>query len=187
MSVLRNTYRFSTEEYARLGEAGIFSEDDRVELLDGELILMSPIGSRHAAIVKTLNRALSQLCGERFLIGVQDPVILDDASEPEPDLSLLEPREDAYASALPRAEHVQLIIEVSDASLDYDRGPKLAAYARNNIPEVWVVNLIANTIEMHRAPAGQTYKERTVFQRGDTLNPACAPEVSLAVSSILVG
>src|SRR2546430_17706836 len=125
MSAEVATYRFSVEEFNKLGEAGIFDEDDRVELLDGEIIVMSPIGRQHAGIVMRLNWALQRRLGDRALLNPQNPAVLDEFSEPLPDFTLLKPRPDFYTSAHPGPEDIFLLIEVSDTTLAYDRGRKL--------------------------------------------------------------
>jgi len=118
-------HRFTVEEYHRMGQAGILSEDDRVELIEGEIVEMAPVGSRHAACVKRLNALLSRRAGGRALVSVQDPIRLGEHSEPQPDLALLKPREDFYAAAHPGPEDVLLVIEVAETSLEYDREVKL--------------------------------------------------------------
>ncbi len=114
MSAEVATYRFSVEEFNKLGEVGIFDEDDRVELLDGEIIVMSPIGTQHAGIVMRLNSVFHEKFGKRVLINPQNPAVLDEFSEPLPDLTLLRPRKDFYTSAHPRPEDILLLVEVSD-------------------------------------------------------------------------
>lgn len=167
-----------------MAEAGIFHEDDRVELLDGEIVEMSPIGNRHAACVKRLNR-LSRRVGERALVGVQDPVRLSDEAELRPDVSLLRLRADFYAADAPRPEDVFLLIEVADTSLAYDSGEKSAAYARAGVPEVWIVNLAAGEVLVRREPAGAVYRIETTRRRGERLEVAALPGVVLAVDELL--
>jgi Uma2 family endonuclease len=130
----------TVSEYHRMGEAGIFAESERVELIEGQLIAMSPIGSAHFAAVNTLNRLLIRAVGDLAVVSVQNPIRLNDRSEPEPDVAVIRPRDDAYRSGLPGPADVLLIIEVASSSIDYDRGVKLALYARHNIPEFWIVS-----------------------------------------------
>src|SRR5437870_5978990 len=128
---------FNVAEYYRMAEAGILTEEDHVELIDGEIVAMSPVGSRHAACVKRLNRILGRRVGDLVVVGVQDPIGLDDYSEPEPDISLLRPRADFYSEAHPIPSDVLMIIEVADSSDLYDREVKVPLYARAGIPETW--------------------------------------------------
>src|SRR5579863_1275514 len=145
--------RFTVDEYYKMAEAGILTADDRVELIDGEILEMSPIGPRHAGAVRTLTRLFfSQVDGDA-VVGVQDPIHLDEFDEPQPDLSLLRPRADAYRQAHPRASDIFLLIEVADASLLKDRQIKIPRYARNGILEVWLVDLTQGVIVIYRDPS----------------------------------
>jgi Uma2 family endonuclease len=177
--------RFTAEEYHQMGRSGILREDDRVELIEGEIVLMSPIGRRHAACVKRLLHLLVQALGKRAVVGVQDPVRLDDSSEPQPDLSILKPRADFYASALPGAGDVLWLIEVTDTSRDYDRDIKLPLYARSGVPEVWLVDLTAERVEVHRAPAGGRYSDVQQLGPGDSLSPLAFAGLSIAADAVL--
>ena len=132
---------FSVDEYHAMVEAGILTKHDRVELLDGEIIAMVPIGSGHASCVMRLSELLSEAVGKRAIVSVQSPVRLDEASEPQPDLMLLKRRDDFYAAAHPTPADVLLLIEVSDTTVAFDKNVKLSLYARSMIPEVWIVNL----------------------------------------------
>src|ERR671938_544657 len=132
---------FSVDEYYRMGEAGILTEDDRVELIEGEIIEMSPIGSRHAACVNRLNTLLGRHLRQTAIVSVQNPIRLDAYSEPEPDVALLRPRADYYESGHPTPADALLIVEVADTSADYDRIIKLPLYAKAGIPEAWLVDL----------------------------------------------
>lgn len=176
---------FTVDEYHRMGEAGIFSENDHVELIEGEILKMSPIGSRHAASVKRTARLFNNLLGDRVIVSVQDPIVLDDFSEPQPDIALVKPRDDFYAQALPTAADVLLIIEVADTSVDYDRDIKLPAYARSGIPEVWIANLTAETVEAHTELLNGSYRTVRSYQRGDSITPLHFPDLSIEVVSIL--
>jgi len=179
--------RFTVEEYQRMGRAGIFSEDDRVELIEGEIVEMTPIGSRHAACVKRLNSLFSSRLGERAIVSVQDPLNIGARSEPQPDLMLLEPRLDFYAHAHPEPKDVLLIVEVADTSLDYDRKIKIPLYAQASIPEVWLVDLNTSTVELHLDPSPQGYKQVRSVRQGESLAPQAVPGLVLAVADILGG
>ena len=185
MGMLVTTRRFTVDEYHRMGAAGIFREDDRVELLDGAIVEMSPIGPRHASCVDRINRLLSQRAGDRAIVRVQNPAVLDQHGEPQPDVVLARPRADWYAAAHPRPDDVLLLIEVSDTSTDYDRGRKVPAYARSGIPEVWLVDVGARRIEVYRDPRRDGYVDVRIAQPGDRITPQALPDVSLAVSDIL--
>lgn len=176
---------FTVDEYHRMGAAGIFSEDDRVELIDGEILKMSPIGSRHAASVNRLNMLFNNLLGGRAIVSVQNPVVLNDFSEPEPDIAILKPHDDFYAQALPTATDVLLIIEVADTSVEYDRDIKLPAYARSGVPEVWLADIPAETVTAYTEPANGVYRSARAYQRGDSITPLHFPELSIQVTSIL--
>ena len=172
-------------EYHRMGEVGILTERDRVELIEGELIAMSPIGSEHAGTVNALNRLLVQAVGERGVVAVQNPVRLDDLSEPQPDFAVLKPRADDYRRATPRSADVLLIVEVADTSLAYDRDVKRSLYARYGVPEFWIVNLAANEVEVCRAPTGDQYASVSHVGRDGVLEPELLSGVAIAVAAIL--
>ncbi len=160
---------FSVDEYYRMAEAGILREDDRVELIEGEIVEMSPIGSRHAGCVKTLNALLGRHLGQTVVVSVQDPIYLDEFSVPQPDIALLRPREDFYTKGHPIPSDVLLVIEVADSSVEFDRNKKLPLYAQANIPEVWIINLPQETIEIYMQPVGGTYREIRLVKRGETV------------------
>jgi Uma2 family endonuclease len=146
------TRPFTKNEYHRMIEAGILREDDRVELIEGNIIAMAPIGSRHVACVNRFNRLLNQALGDRAQVSVQNPVSLTRYSEPQPDIAVLRPREDFYSAALPGPEDILLIVEVADASAVADRQDKLPLYARAGIPEVWLVDWIEERVEVCQEP-----------------------------------
>ncbi len=173
----------TVDEYHQMGEAGILTEDDRVELIEGELVAMAPIGSEHIAATNSLNRLLVLAVGDRGIVSVGNPVRLNRHSEPQPDFSVLKPRDD-YRKTLPRPEDTLLAVEVANTSLDYDRKVKLALYSRSGIPEVWIVNLAANEVEVYRSPVADNY---TVVARAGlaaTLTIAAIPDVSIPVARI---
>lgn len=186
--------RFSVDDYYRLAEVGILQPDDRVELLDGEVIRMSPVGSRHAAcvdrLVAVLHAALSSLRpGDRPIVRCQSPIRLDERSEPEPDVTLLRARDDFYAASHPGPADVLLVVEVADSSLGFDRDVKLPRYAAAKIPEVWIVDLAESTIDIHRCPAivddPPRFTERSRHGRGETLRPLAIPNLEIEVDHFL--
>jgi len=168
-----------------MGKAGVFSEDDRVELIEGEILKMSPIGSRHAASVKRLNRQLNRLLGDRAIVSIQDPILVNDFSEPEPDVAILRRRDDFYAQSHPSATDALLIIEIADTSVEFDHDIKLPAYARSAVPEVWIVNLPAETVAVHVDLANGVYRSVSTYRRGDSITPLHFPDLSIEVVSIL--
>jgi Uma2 family endonuclease len=175
---------FTVADYARMRETGILSEDDRVELIDGEVRVMSPIGPFHAAIVKRLNTLLSRLLPDTVILSVQDPIQLNDYSEPQPDLAILQYRDDFYAQAHPVADDVLLVIEVSDTTADYDRDEKLPRYARANIPEAWLVDVNAFTVEQYTQPRNGKYLVKQLVERGDTIKAQSIESLQLDIDRI---
>lgn len=174
------------DEYRRMGEAGIFHEDDHVELIRGVIYEMSPIGSRHAGCVRQLNQILNREIGSQGIVDVQNPVCLEQQqSEPQPDLAVLRPQEDFYRSATPGPGAVLLAIEVSDSSLVYDRDVKVPLYAESGIPEAWIADLNGDVVLVFRQPSPDGYKEERAFHRGETISPLAFPDLSLAVDAIL--
>jgi Uma2 family endonuclease len=176
---------FSVDEYHRMAEAGIFSEDDRVELIEGEIVEMAAIGNRHILCVREFNNLVAPQLGPAAVIDVQSPLRIGDYSEPEPDLMLLRSRADRYLSGMPIPEDVLLLVEVADSSLAFDRGTKVPLYALNGVREVWVINLDAKEIEVYRQPSKTGYRKVLCFRKGDTLSPEALPKLVLEVSSLL--
>jgi Uma2 family endonuclease len=177
--------KFDVGEYYRLAEAGILREDDRVELIEGEIVQMVPIGSGHSGTVNRLNYALLRAAGDRAVVTVQNPLRLSDTSEPIPDFLVLRPRPDFYADSHPTAADVLVLIEVAQSSLRYDRGVKLPLYARHGVPEVWIVDLAGRVVEVHRKPGAEAYAESTIHAPGAMLEPALLPGLRVAVADIL--
>ena len=177
--------RFTVSEYHQMAQAGILGEDDRVELIDGEVTEMTPIGRRHAATVKRLTRIFVVTFGDDAIVGVQDPVVLSEYTEPQPDLALLRPRPDYYASGHPTPEDIFLLVEVAETSADLDRRVKVPRYARSGIPEVWLVDLEQETVTIYHDPTSEGYRAARVVRRGDQLAPAAFPDRPMAVADIL--
>ena len=175
----------TVDEYHRMGEAGILTEDDRVELIEGELVAMAPIGSEHIAATNSLNRLLVLAVGDRGIVSVGNPVRLNQRSEPQPDFAVLKPRSD-YRTMLPRPEDTMLAVEVANTSLDYDRNVKLALYARSGIPEIWIVNLAAAEVEVYTSPVADSYTSIARAGRSDTLTIKAIPDVLIPVAEIFV-
>jgi Uma2 family endonuclease len=186
MSVQIERHHFNVDEYYRMGAAGIFSEDDRVELIEGEVIRMSPIGSRHAACVdRIVNALLSRFAGHGAIVRVQNPIRLDEYSEPQPDVTLLHPRDDFYANSHPTPADVLLLVEVADSSIEYDRVIKVPLYARAGIREVWLVDLTKDTIELYAQPLNGAYQISQQAARGESLTSSSIPALTLSADAVL--
>jgi len=175
---------FTVEEYEAMGRAGVFPDGKRLELLGGEIVEMTPIGSPHAATVKRLTRLLVTGLSERAIVGVQDPVVLSDLSEPQPDLVVLRPRADFYAEAHPRPEDVLLVIEVADTTGRWDRTVKRPLYAAAGVPEMWIVDVTARVIEVALEPAADGYRSIRQLGVADAVSPAAFPDLSITVAEL---
>jgi Uma2 family endonuclease len=178
-------HRFSVKDYYRMAETGVLRPDARVELLDGRIIDMSPIGPFHGGVTKSLNGIFSAASRGRWQVSVQDPLHLDEHSEPQPDLMLLKPVADCYRKRHPVPGDVFLLVEVSDTTLDLDRGEKLAAYGRAGIPEVWIVDLVHLAVEVYREPHFTGYGAKAVLRAGDQARPAAFPDAAVDVAELL--
>ena len=180
-----NTRKFTVEEYYRMAEVGILRPDERVELINGEVIVMAPIGNPHATGVRRIERVFSQTAGSSVTISGQNPVLIGERSTPQPDVAILRYREDDYFGKSPSAEDVLLVIEVSDTSLAYDRNVKVNLYAQANIPETWIANLSDDCIETFTGPGPDGYATHTIYRRGDRIAPSTLPDVEFAVDDLL--
>lgn len=178
-------HRLHVDEYHRIAEAGVFGEGDRIELIDGDLIDMAPIGQGHAAIVCGLNEALFKACAGRAIVSPQNPVQLDQSSEPQPDLAVLRRRADFYATGeRPGPADVLLLVEVADSSLRFDQNVKLPLYARAGIAELWIVDLQRRMLYVYRKPDGDAYGEMTTHQPGDQISLALVPEIVVTLDLV---
>jgi len=160
-----------------MAETGVLPPDARVELLEGEIIDMSPRGPFHGGVTKFLNAHFAKQSRERYLVSVQDPLHLSDVSEPRPDLMLLKVAPGFYATRHPEPEDVFLLVEVCDTSLDYDRDRKLPLYAPAGVPEVWLVNLAEQSLEIYHDPRAAGYHSSAIRQTGDHAQPRAFPDV----------
>lgn len=176
---------FTVEEFHRMAEGGVFGEDDRLELIAGEIVEMTPIGSRHAACVDRLARELQRQTGETTIVRVQSPIVLGADSEPQPDISVLRYRSDFYRSRHPGPEDVLLVIEVADTSIMIDRGTKLPLYARAGIAEVWIVDLTASAIEVYRRPGPEGYRETKRVSGGGRLESSSLPGFAMPAAELV--
>jgi Uma2 family endonuclease len=186
MAVTLRRRRFTLDEYHRMGEAGILGEDDRVELIEGEIVEMTPIGSRHASTVARIQHFFSRRLGDRAIVWTQNPLILRAlVSEPQPDVILLAPRTDFYESGHPEPPDVRLLIEVADSSLLYDRRTKIPLYARAGVPEVWLANVDAHGVDLHRRPSSGGYADVRSPDRGAPFSPLAFPDIVVTVADLL--
>ncbi|NJL66711.1 MAG: Uma2 family endonuclease [Oscillatoriales cyanobacterium RU_3_3] len=185
MSVQLQKRLFTVQEYHMMGEAGIFSKGDRTELIEGEIIQMAAIGTRHARSVKRLNRRFNEIPEDLAIIGVQDPIQLTERTEPQPDVVLLQPRADYYGSAHPLPSEVLLLVEVADSTVDYDRNVKIPIYSRSLIQEVWLVDLNAECLEVYRQPTANGYALMQRFWSGQQVSPLAFPNCEVSVALIL--
>ena len=178
--------RFTVDEYQKMGEAGILCERDRVELIDGEIVEMSPIGRSHCACVIAATELFGKSFVGRALLSVQNPLKLDDKTEPEPDVVILKPSRDCYRTVdpSPRSD-VLLLVEVADSSLSYDLHVKTPHYAQAGIPEVWIEDLGNEALLVFRDPSGENYQTTRTLRRGDSVSPLAFPDVTFRVEDLL--
>jgi Uma2 family endonuclease len=176
---------FTVDAYHRLAELGVLDEDDRVELLDGQIVAMTPIGGAHAACVIRLNALLSRRAGNDICVSVQNPVVLAERWEPQPDLAVLRRAAGLSGAWLPSPEDVLLVIEVADTSLERDRDVKIPRYAAAGIPEAWLVDLAGNAISVYRGPGPDGYGDIITVSRGEILRPLLVPGVAIPVADVL--
>ena len=179
------TRKFTVAEYYRMAEAGILKPDERVELIAGDIIVMAPIGPEHADDVNQFNAVFGPYAPGRFRISIQNPVHLDDGSEPQPDAALLRLRPGGYRTAHPTPADILLVVEVADSSLAYDRDVKAHIYGRSGVPETWVRNLPEDCIERFTQPGPDGYTQHTIHRRGETLTPVSLPDLEFAVEELL--
>lgn len=177
-------YRFGVAAYHRIIAANIFTEDEHIELINGELRLMPPINADHAGKNKRLNRLFSRLVQDRAIIAVQDPLTLPENSEPEPDLMLLRPRDNFYEQTHPTPEDTLLVVEIADTSLRYDRTIKVPLYAAHGIPELWLLNLKNRSLEIYRDPGPNGYRQLLLPERDTTIALLLLPEVHIHVAEL---
>lgn len=176
-------HKLTVADFHRMAEAGILDEDDRVELIEGGLFDMPPIGSRHAGTVAILTELFSADARGRRVVFVQNPVQIPDYNEPVPDLALLKPRADSYRNALPQPPDVVLVVEVADSSISRDRDVKIPIYGSSGIPEAWLVDVQRRVITVYRQPSADGYQSTTEVTSG-SLKPECVPDVVVALSEL---
>lgn len=177
--------RFTADEYQLMGRAGILSREDRVELIDGEIVEMTPVGTAHTSSVMRAARALTLAAGTRASVRVQAPIRLGDFSEPEPDVALVRWRDDFYGTAHPGSDDILLVVEMADSSLRYDRQLKAPLYAAHGIVEYWLVDLTGTSITRYSSPDGNSYRKVSEHGQGETLSPGSLPDVRIATDDLL--
>ncbi len=179
-------HRFTVEAYSRMRDAGLLHEDDRVELIDGEIYEMSPVGARHVSLVNRLTALPVHLAGDAAIVSVQNPIRLNDYNEPQPDLAWLRPRDDYYVNALATPDDVLLVIEVADTSPVYDQQEKLPRYARASIAEVWLVDAGRQVIEQCTMPVGEKYTLLQKILPGHRVTAVRLPQISLKTDTLFL-
>jgi Uma2 family endonuclease len=178
-------HRVTVQELFRMGEAGVLDPDARVELIEGEMIDMPPIAPSHAGRTKRLTLLLIEALGRRAIVSTQDPIVLGDLNAPQPDIAVVERRDDFYTSAHPTADDVLLIIEIAGSSIHYDREQKLPLYARFSIPEVWLVDIPGRAIWVYREPEGGAYKSRFRLAAPYRIRPSMLDGVELDLGAVI--
>lgn len=177
--------RFTVDDYYRMAEAGILKPTDRVELIEGEIVEMSPVGDRHAMAVNRATMVFARGLGDKVVVSVQNAVRINRYNEPQPDVVLIRPREGFYGDRHPRPEDVVLMIEVSDTTLKFDQNVKLPIYAQNGIREVWIFDLRKDVIHVYREPAGRSYAVCEIKLKSDSISPQAFPEFSISAAELL--
>jgi Uma2 family endonuclease len=177
--------RFTAAEYHQMIEAGVFNDDERLELIDGEIVEMSPIGDPHSSCVRRLNELLGQLCAGRAIVDVQAPLIAGARYVPQPDLALLRRKADYYASGTPTPPDCLLVIEVGDSTAEFDRQTKMPRYAHGGVAELWLVDLPRQVVVVYRDPLGDAYQHVQIFRRGEAIAVPAAEGALVPVESIL--
>ena len=176
---------FDVRDYYRMAEAGILQEGDKVELIEGEVLAMSPIGSPHSAAIDRAARALMKLSGDAAIVRIQGPVRLDDYNEPQPDIALLRPKKDFYAAGHPSPPDILLIVEIAQSSLQFDQTIKLRLYGRAGVPEYWVSDIQHDRLFAYSDFEADSYRTIRELHRGDFIAPKLLPERQIPVDSLL--
>lgn len=180
---LRPRHRWTVAEYHRMGEVGLLNEDSRVELIDGEIVEMAPIGSQHGGKVNRFVHVFYKTFGNQAIIAAQNPVVLGGYGEPQPDIAILRWREDYYEQAHLHVEDVLLLVEISDSTLGYDRSVKVPLYARSGIPEVWLLDIPNRQLEIYREPINGKYRQRDC-RRSGKIAPILCPDAVIDLAEV---
>jgi Uma2 family endonuclease len=182
--MLASPHTFTRKDYHAMIDAGILREDDPLELINGQILHVMPTGTAHAAMVNRLNQLLTARVGSRYIVSVQNPIALNEFSEPEPDLALLQPRDDFYETSHPAPQDIALLIEVADTSLGFDREDKVPLYAMCGVPEVWLVDLPTRSVHVFRQPGAINYAEILRLRGDDKLTVPGLPDAQLSVREL---
>jgi Uma2 family endonuclease len=182
---VQERYHFTRRQYHAMVEAGVINAGARVELIRGEIVVMSPINPLHASAVDRLTTVFTAALAGRVVVRVQSPFVVGDDTEPQPDLILLRPREDYYAAGHPQPKDIFLTVEVADTSLRYDRETKLPLYAAAGLADVWLLNLQDNLLEVYREPGPKGYRSLQRLSPGDQVSPLSFPDLILPVAALL--
>ena len=185
MTIYRKPYLFTVDEFQRMAQAGVFTDDERLELIAGEILEIGHMGHRHAACVDRLTALCAEQLARKAVVRVQGPLQVNKRSQSQSDILLLKPKSGFYEDRLPIPEDVILLMEASDSTLEYDRGVKLALYARNLVPKIWIIDLQSEMIEVYTQPKGNNYAEFRQFGRGEAITSAYLPELALDADSVL--
>ena len=185
MAVQLTKRLFTVHDYHRMADAGILSEDDRVELIEGEILAMTPIGPPHGAAVDRATRAMVTITGDSAIVRVQGSVGLNEYNEPQPDIVLLRPREDFYATRLPGPSDILLIVEIAQSSLEYDRTIKARIYAETGIREYWVADLNHDCLFAFADLRTGAYRAVRELQRGESIAPELLPDARIQIDALL--
>lgn len=176
---------FTASEYQRLADIGVLGEDERLELIEGRIVRMAPKNVSHASATKRANRCFARLLGDRVIIGVQDPILLNDYSEPEPDIVLVAPPDERYLAHHPKPKDIFLVLEIAESSLAYDRDEKGPLFARNGIIQFCLLNLNDRELEDYRHPGRDGYRSKQTYSERQSFSLVAFPEVSIRVSDLL--
>lgn len=185
MSISIERHLWNVDEYDRLVELGFFAEDDRVELIRGEIVTMSPVGDKHSGRVNALNELLHDKLGKTVTLAIQNPIRLNNQSEPLPDVSVLRRRADFYATQKPTPQDIYLLIEISDSTLEYDEQVKIPMYAESQIPEVWIVDLKFGLVSQFSEPFAGKYRQIKRARRGESLTCTTLANLTCTAAEIL--
>lgn len=178
-------HRFTVDEYYRMAETGILNEHDRVELIDGQILVMEPISSEHGGHTKRINRLLTSLLGDRAIIGVQDPIQIDEFNHPQPDITVCRPRDDFYTNSHPEADDILLVVEIAWTSAMRDRGLKVPLYGRAGITEFWLVDIPNAALEVYTGPSDDGYDKAVRLRRGASVRPVAFPDVEIRIDDVV--
>jgi hypothetical protein len=187
MAIQLTRRRFSVRDFEQMIATGVFAEHERVELIDGEVVEMAPIGVRHAEGVRNVADEAAARGRGACIVEMQNPVRLGDLARPQPDVALLRPPRARYQGRLPAAADLILVVEVSDSSLAYDREVKVPLYAQAGVPEAWLVNLTDDEIAVYRDPTPEGFRSTRILRRGETISPLAFPDWAIPVEALLPG